>query len=100
MSMIALRAASEGPMGFSLASIWMPLLGSANLGSCAMARWDSVRMGRLASAEAPAAKRKKLRREIPVGASGSEAGYIGRTPLGGNGVGQRFAGNAAGYGPG
>jgi hypothetical protein len=48
-------------------------------------------MGRLASAEAPAAKRKKLRREIPVGASGSTVGYIGKTPWVEDGIGQTTA---------
>src|SRR5579863_845234 len=74
----------------------MPLLGSANLGRSAYARCASVRIGRLASAEAPAAKRKKLRREIPVeatpaGARGSTVGYIGKTPWVGNGIGQTTA---------
>src|SRR3954471_13755307 len=66
ISIMAWRAASEGPIGFSLASMWMPLLGSANLIWAARARCASVRMGTVASAEAPAAKRKNERRETPL----------------------------------
>jgi hypothetical protein len=40
-----------------------------------------VRIGTLASAEAPAAKRKKERREIPEETAGSSVGNIGKTPL-------------------
>src|SRR5579871_5977707 len=75
MSIMALRAESQGPMGFSLASMWMPRLGSAKLGRAAQARCDSV-MGKVARAEAPAAKRKKERREMPLQA-GSEIGDLG-----------------------
>jgi hypothetical protein len=38
-------------------------------------------MGMLASADAPAATRKKLRREMPEDTTGSTVGYIGTTPL-------------------
>src|ERR1700691_1734971 len=44
----------------------MPLLGSAKCGRWAMARWASVRMGMVARADAPAAKRKNERRERPL----------------------------------
>src|SRR5215469_1739490 len=74
MLIMAWRAASDGPMGFSFASMWMPLLGSANFGSAACARWASVRMGTVASAEAPAAKRKKERRENALQAAGEDVG--------------------------
>src|SRR5689334_204360 len=72
MSTIAFRAVSLGPRGFSFASIWMPLSGSANLmGMDAMARCASVRIGRLARADAPAAYRKNERRERPSVVAGS-----------------------------
>src|SRR5215831_186316 len=80
MSIIACRAASEGPMGFSLASMWMPLLGSLKWGRAAIARWDSVRMGIVASADAPAAKRKNERREKPLQAAESVGDCICITP--------------------
>src|SRR5580658_4704910 len=54
----------------------MPLLGSAKWGRWAIARWASVRMGMLARAEAPAAKRKKLRREMPLQPMGSTTGEV------------------------
>src|SRR5215472_1054720 len=76
MLIMAWRAASEGPMGFSLASMWMPLLGSANVGRAACARCDSVRMGMVASADAPAAKRKNERRENALQTAGSRADGI------------------------
>jgi hypothetical protein len=41
-----------------------------------MARWASVRMGIVARAEAPAAKRKKLRREKPLQVVGSTTGMV------------------------
>src|SRR3954447_20025549 len=76
ISIMAWRAASEGPIGFSLASMWMPLLGSANLIWEARARCASVRMGTVARAEAPAAKRKNERRERPLQAAVSMADGI------------------------
>src|SRR6185437_6170543 len=62
---MAWRAASQGPSGFSLESICTPFSGSPTWRwRCSAARWASVRMGMVAMAEAPAAKRKKERREI------------------------------------
>ena len=82
----AARAGSEGPKGFSLASMWMPDSGLANLGRWAKARWASVRPEIEANAEEAAATRRKLRREKPLQAIGSETGAdIGRTPKDGMG---------------
>jgi hypothetical protein len=47
------------------------LVGIGEVGALGEARWASVRMGILASAEAPAAKRKKVRREKPLQPVGS-----------------------------
>src|SRR5258708_40277419 len=80
ISIIAWRAPSEGPIGFSLASMWMPRLGSLKWGRAAIARRDSVRMGMVASADAPAAKRKNERRERPLQATGSMGDCIGENP--------------------
>jgi hypothetical protein len=41
-----------------------------------MARWASVRMGMVARADAPAAKRKKERRERPLQQVGSTIGEV------------------------
>ena len=53
------------------------VVGIAEMGTLGKARWASVRMGMLASAEAPAAKRKKVRRERPLQPMGSSDGLHG-----------------------
>src|SRR5579863_10037655 len=67
-------------MGFSLASMWIPLLGSLKWGRAAMARRDSVRTGMVARADAPAANRKKERRDKPLQKTGSIGDCIRETP--------------------
>src|SRR5579872_6036869 len=60
----------------------MPTLGSAKWGRAANARRGSVRKGMLpARAEAPAAKRKKVRREKPLQSTGPSAVCMNSTPL-------------------
>src|ERR1700746_2091512 len=62
----------------------MPLLGSLKWGRAASARRDSVRMGMVARADAPAAKRKNERRERPLEAAGSIDDGICESPPKGN----------------
>jgi hypothetical protein len=50
------------------------------LGRAAKARRDSVRIGMLATAETPAAKRKKERRERPLQPVGSTSERMVKTP--------------------
>src|SRR5580698_243046 len=79
----AVRADSEGPSGFSLASIWMPDSGLANFGRCAKARCASVRPEIEAKVDVAAAMRMNERRETPLQAPGSRIGAaIGVTPEG------------------
>ena len=76
MAAIAWRAPSDGPIGFSLASMWMPWSEGANFGMAACARCASVTNGSPASAEEAAAARRKLRREIPPERECGETGNI------------------------